>query len=170
MTVWKKLRVGDVLLIKGASVISPLIRWLTRCSFTHTAIVINETQIIEATADWEKGDTGNVRITPIKYYAGNDKIVLRPQITFRQRMLIIKTALSKLHQPYDTLGFFLLGLKHWFGINSSRPRNKHTCISLIRSSFRKAGLHLNYALPINFLNSKKFRKVQPSTTPQTEEA
>lgn len=153
------MRPGDLLLVKGNTFESKIIRWITRCPFTHMCIVVNKKQVVEATANFLRFDIGNVRLSPLSKYAKNDTAILRPQLSKWQHKKLLRAALSKVGCSYDNLGLLRIAARLFFPIKIFRPQNKYNCTSFIRESLRTAGLRLNYFLPTHFLTSKKFKYV-----------
>jgi uncharacterized protein YycO len=96
------MKCGDIIFVKGTSLVSRLIEWWTISKYSHVALVITDLgDFVEAT--WPKVRTGNVSELPGESIEIGTPVV---PLTDQECEALIDSALSKLGKGYDIIGLF----------------------------------------------------------------
>ena len=120
----------DLLFYKGTSHISQLIRWVTRSSYSHVALVLDNLHLVEA--DWRYP----LRIRHISYRV-KEYDLYRVDLTPEQTKMIWGFIRRTINCEYD-FGEILKCL----GLEAHGAPNKFTCSEWVSKAFSYAGIEL----------------------------
>lgn len=100
------LKVGDIVFVRGSSFVSKVVRYFDKGEFSHVAVAVSDTHIIEA--EW---DTKSV-IKPIEYKKYE---VISLNLTDEQKDRLIKKAIQLTGRWYDypQLLNYIFGQSRW---------------------------------------------------------
>ncbi|MFD2671799.1 hypothetical protein [Marinicrinis sediminis] len=87
-----RLKTGDIVFVRGKTFLSRIIRFFDRGEFSHVAIALSPTHILESQY------LVNVRIAPFQY---KDFEVVRLNLAEKQRNLIISNGIQMVGRKYD---------------------------------------------------------------------
>lgn len=138
-----EMKAGDVVFVRGTSLISKIIRFFDKGEFSHVAIAVNETEVIEI--NW------NIKSEIVPFYYKDYEIV-RLDLTEYQRDQILPIARSLEGRWYDylqILGFFFNG-------KFNDPR-KFICSELVYIILSK----------VRFITDKRIKDYTPNELYQT---
>jgi uncharacterized protein YycO len=152
---------GDIVLFKGTSFISRIIRFISKGEYTHVALAINSEEIIEA----DRFIKTRVR----KLSEGESVILMRSSITEEQGQGIANYALTLVDNEYDYLSVFiwfirLLFSSHIYGIFNNA--NRLYCSEVVDRSYQHEGIDLiidretGDVLPSEFILSPRLNFVE----------
>jgi len=150
-------KVGDLVLVKGNSIISSLIKDVQNSQYSHVAGIIKENVIIEA--DWD-----GVNYNALDYYNGMADIYRCDSLTKGKRYVLPKLAINELKDPYDYLLLIVQLIRYWFNLKLPYISvNRQQCGVLWVNIYRKLGIDLcpgqQYPSPAEISESKLLRYV-----------
>lgn len=153
-----KIYPGDCILIGGNSFISRGIKFFTNSKYSHVALAVSGTEVIEATA---AGVEKNSIESLLKHA---DKICIRRirSLTIEQVEIMKSKAYSLLYENYDTLQF--ISFIPYFIIRKLFGLNLHFLLFNSRTKMICSELYAvcAYAAGIKFTSSiKKIKKITP---------
>lgn len=139
---------GDIVFIKGNSIISKVITKLDKMSngndgmFSHVAIALNDKHILQAEYSskvsivrfdslLDKGKITNYEIVDLKLDNG-------------QREELYKVAMKLIGKPYDYMQILSFVLNKMLGFKIVNDKNRFICSELVVSSMYAIGLLSNY--------------------------
>jgi len=152
-----ELKVGDILACKNNSFLSFAIRFLTKSKYSHLAIIVSESEIIEA--DGIVGFINRKNINEYKNYAD----VYICGLNDKQRNDICNYAISKINAKYDYYLLFVLFVKFVFGIKIKiKDSEDDICSELVNDAYKSVGIMLSkkrFPIPDDVLSSERLRMV-----------
>lgn len=125
------MRAGDVVFIRGKSLVSHVVRWFDPGSFSHVALAVSPTHIVEAEYNTK------VRITKIDYPSYKTYEVIDLGLTDKQRDKIVHDAIQMIGARYDymqILGYVLSPNTRWGSPNS------FICSEIVYELLKRNGL------------------------------
>jgi len=150
----ENIKIGDVVAYRSNSIVSEAIRAITSSKYSHVAIVVSPTQLVEA-----DGYVGHIRYRNISDYKGGMDIYTCNFLTESQRKEICDYAISRIGQKYDYLLLFFLFLKQIFKFKFRFIDSKaDICSELVNDSYSKANCRLvkkRYPNPQDIVSSDK---------------
>jgi hypothetical protein len=121
------IKTGDILFVRGESIFSPIIRYFDKGNFSHCAIAISDTHILEAQY------FRKVQIVPF-YYGDNQIEIIDLGMNEEQKRKLISIGLQLTGTWYDYPQLAWYVLKKWFkleGTNKFNNPNNMICSELI---------------------------------------
>jgi len=119
---------GDLVFVRGSSVISDAIRFFDKGEFSHVAVAVSPTHIIEAQY------STRVRIVPMAY---RDVEIVQLSIDPVKEMTLLKTAIQHCGKPYNFKAILSLMLRRKVSMGNS---NGFICSELVTSILTEIGL------------------------------
>lgn len=119
------MRAGDVVFVRGNSIVSKAIRFFDKGRFSHVAIAVSDTHVIET--NW------NMRSKIVEFYYDDYEIVELP-LTDEQRVRVIVEAKLLEGIPYDYLQILFL----MFASRLNNPRY-FICSELVYTILKNVG-------------------------------
>ncbi len=114
---------GDIVFVQGNGLISKLVRLVDKGTFSHVAIAVSETHIIEATAG------SKVDVIPFDKSEYNIIEVVDLGLTAHQRRMVYSCAMKYVGTRYDYLQLIWYILKKMFRLTGkNRLNNPHNMI------------------------------------------
>jgi hypothetical protein len=164
---------GDVLLYRGRSIPSKIIRWATRSSYSHAGIAVwwnDRLMVLEAVGR-------GVMVTPLSwnvqaYHGDVELFSCIRKLTSRERDTLIGFAQAELGKEYDRWSAIVLGLKILFQRDREkrdalRRERKLFCSFYVAQAYNAAGVDLKEGVSDRFMSpgdvaaSPMLRKVGP---------
>lgn len=128
---------ADIVFVQGKGFKSRIVRLFDKGTFSHVAIAISDSKVIEADAGTK------VAVRPFNKDKYNIVEVIDLGLPISQRMEIYNTALSMIGVKYDYIQLFWYGLKKLFRLKGknrlNNPRNV-ICSELVFIVLEKAGI------------------------------
>ena len=153
-----KYKIGDILACKNNSFLSFAIRFLTKSKYSHLAIIVLESEIIEV--DGIVGFINRKNINEYKTYAD---VYTCDNLTDKQRNDICNYAISKINAKYDYYLLFVLFVKFVFGIRIKiKDSENDICSELVNDAYKSVGIELSkkrFPIPDNVVGSERLRMV-----------
>ncbi|MCC3687529.1 YiiX/YebB-like N1pC/P60 family cysteine hydrolase [Bacillus cereus] len=119
----KTVRQGDIVFVQGKGIISKLVRFVDRGIFSHVAIAVSETHIIEATAG------SKVAVIPFDKSEYNIIEVVDLGLTAHQRRMVYNCAMRYVGRRYDYLQLIWYVLRKMFHLTGeNKLNNPHNMI------------------------------------------
>lgn len=115
-------RAGDVLFVRGKSLISKLIKKIDNGSFSHVVIAVSEKSVLESQRFVKSS------IVPIYF---DDYEVVDLGLTDEERDKVVHLAVDLVGKHYDYIQVFNILLKKWFGKEIKNNPNNVICSELI---------------------------------------
>lgn len=137
------MKAGDIVFVRGKTLISKLVRIFDKGEFSHVAIAVSETHILEAQYFIRS------RITPVYF---NDFKIVPLELTEIERIELIKLAISLVGKWYDyaqILGYLLNK-----EINNS---NYYICSEMIANILFKLGKIENFSEVMNLKPNELYK-------------
>ncbi|MCY8228712.1 hypothetical protein MOC30_14075 [Bacillus spizizenii] len=106
---------GDIIFVQGKGIVSKIIRMFDRGKFSHVAIAMSESQVIEADVDTE------VAVRPLSMDKYRLVEIVDLELTFEQREKVIRSALKMIGTKYDYIQLLWYALRKIFRF---RGRNR----------------------------------------------
>jgi len=152
-----ELKVGDILACKSNSFLSFAIRFLTKSKYSHLAIIVSESEIIEA-----DGIVGFINRKNINDYI-NEADIYTCDLTDEQRQDVVEYAISKIGKKYDYFLVFVLFLRFTFGIKIKiKDTDDDICSELVNDCYSSVNLKLSkkrFPIPDDVIKSGLLRYV-----------
>ncbi|HBY19724.1 MAG TPA: hypothetical protein DEG71_01730 [Clostridiales bacterium] len=134
----ENIKIGDVVAYRSDSTVSEIIRKITNSNYSHVAIVVSPTQIIEG-----DGYTGHVRYRNILEYKNHLDIYTLDFLTDEQRIGIASYMESKVGLKYDRLLLLWLFIKYTLHIRLPYKNDKKViCSEICNHAYRSIGIGL----------------------------
>jgi cell wall-associated NlpC family hydrolase len=133
---------GDILFCSGKGIIKSLIEWITHSKYYHTAIFINDHDIIEAQGGRKSGKTD------ISYYLNTkDKLVIYrdKSLLDSERKKIVEYALAHQGIEYDYMAILaeLFRYEMHISLDDYDEGKKRICSSFVNDCFKSIGKSLS---------------------------
>ncbi|UUZ80622.1 hypothetical protein LJK88_38180 [Paenibacillus sp. P26] len=154
-----KMRPGDLVLIRGVTLIGDTIEFITHSPYSHLAGVVNPQQLFEAQGFRRAGYQSLI------FYAGRGDVYTCDELTDCQRRRIVVAAERHAGAAYS---YLLLGwelIRYVFGLTLFAPRDWHPiiCSTLWARAYQAAGVDLcpgtRFPTPADIAASPKLRKI-----------
>ncbi|MCP5106307.1 MAG: hypothetical protein GY950_23175 [bacterium] len=160
---------GDILMYKGTSLISKIIRKFTHSEYSHAGIAVwwnDRLMVMEAVG---KG----VVVTPlsrnIRHYKGNvEWFAFEGEIEDNTRRDIVTTAQKELGKNYDTWKIFWFGVKIFFKFNMNVPENPDKSIPASRFFCSQFVAWIYYSKGIDLVIEKANKYTSPDDIVKSE--
>lgn len=153
-----KLKIGDIVLIKGEDFTSKVIREIEDSKYSHAAGIVRENEIIEAQG-FKRTD-----YQPLTIYHGYIDIFTCDILTEEQRKQIVKYVENEVGSHYDWILLFLEFMRYAFHIMLPYKQvfNSNICSTLWSDAYRSVGVdlchHIRYPSPRDLSESRLLRK------------
>lgn len=154
-----ELKPGDLIFEKGTGLISDGIEDISQSTYSHTAGLVKENELIEANGFRKIG------YQALDYYDGKADVYTCDDLTDGQRELIIHYVQQEVGGHYD---YFLLVWEfiryvfHWL-LPYQEGKTVRICSTLWADAYRQAGIDLcpgiRYPSPGDLANSKLLQKI-----------
>lgn len=134
-----KLKIGDIFACHSETFISSTIRMITHSKYSHIAIVVSETELIEA-----DGITNRIRYRNINYYKNKADVYTCNILTDKQRQNIVKFMQNSIGEKYDYTLLIWLAVKYIFEILLpfiDNTTNK-ICSEIVNDAYDSVGCRL----------------------------
>lgn len=136
-----KFEVGDIIFYESTTLIGRIIRKITKYPFSHAAIAVSPTDIIEANAFIK---SRRVSFAETEY---KRVVVMRTKtpLTSTQKIAIIRESKQLLGRGYDYWAIFLFALRYLFGFNTDKCTTDATklwCTELVDYVYHAALIDL----------------------------
>jgi uncharacterized protein YycO len=157
-----ELEVGDIVLYKGKGLFSRLVSFFTRSKYSHVAMMISDTLLIEA--NWYKKSN----TVPFSYVPENMEIYrLKESLSTDQKLTLLEHCYGFLNKTYDYPQIFgyVLNFFNKNHINVFNSPKKLICSELIDRAYLKIGVDLSSehfigdVRPVDLANSDKLIRV-----------
>ncbi|MFJ8247272.1 YiiX/YebB-like N1pC/P60 family cysteine hydrolase [Peribacillus asahii] len=128
---------GDIVFIRGKGLKSKLTRLIDRGAFSHVAIAISDSKIIES----DVGTRVSVREFSPKEYDYVEVVDLR--ITIKQRQDVYNSAVQMIGTKYDYVQLIWYGLRRIFGLKGNNRLNNPKnviCSEMVFIALSRAGI------------------------------
>ena len=150
----------DIISTYDNSIISKLIRYISKSIVSHTAIMYDKNFVIES---WISG----VRIVNIEDFKKRcNFFVSRCELTDQQSEVITNYLRNKYKSKYDLLQLFTIALHKIFGIKILNNHQKYICSELVWEAYDKAGVEIapqvdesDDVTPVDLITSKALKVV-----------
>jgi len=146
---------GDILLLKGKSLFSKIVKWWTKSEYSHSAMFATPHLVIES-------DFGGVQFNLTEKYKNMDYDVYRHKdITRNQQEKVFYWSFSKTDKGYDHMG--LLGIV--LGTTSLDNKSRYWCSEFNMDAYIHAGVKIDCdkdthrVTPQDIANDSNFEKV-----------
>lgn len=134
------LQPGDIVLFKGKGLFAKIVRFFTRSNYSHTAMLITDTTMIEA--NWNK----RVNIVDFVYDPEVMEIYrYKDCLTFSQQINIVQSSYEMLDKYYDYLQVLSYILEYFIGKHYNNPFNIDDfiiCSELIDKAYKSNMIEL----------------------------
>lgn len=153
------LRIGDIILIKGLSLISEAIEDIEHSPYSHTAGYVGDEQLIEANGFRRTG------YQPVAAYTGCADVFRCDYLAYPDRKRIVELAEWAIGGHYDFALLFVELIRYAWGVMLPyrEPPNSRICSTLWAGIYRDVGIDLcpgiRYPSPADLAQSKLLRKV-----------
>lgn len=128
---------GDIIFVQGKGIISKIIRMFDRGKFSHVAIAVSESKIIEADVDTK------VAIRPLSMDKYRLVEIVDLELTFKQREEVIRSALRMIGTKYDYIQLLWYALRKIFGFKGRNRLNNPRyviCSEMVFRVLNEAGI------------------------------
>lgn len=131
----RRLRVGDIIFVKGSTELDKMIELTERGKYNHVALYIGNGRVIESQGGREIG------LANLSDYAVYD--VGRVQMGVDQINELREYALAQQGKKYDWLLIIILALRLIFRINIPyKERSRRICSTFVRDCYSHIGINL----------------------------
>lgn len=121
------MKAGDIVFVKGHSIVSKVVTAFDKGKYSHVAIAVSPTHICEAM--WNS----QVRIVPLEY---TDYQIIHVPMSAGQQQLVVQSAIQHCGASYDFRTILSLMLK---GNVKDSNANAYICSELVISILEDAG-------------------------------
>lgn len=111
------MRRGDIVFVQGKGIISRMIRFIDKGTFSHCAIAISESRVIEADVDTK------VAVRPFDKNEYNLVEVIDLGLTAKQRREVYEASMKMVGTKYDYIQLLWYGLRKLFNLNGKNRLN-----------------------------------------------
>jgi hypothetical protein len=125
------MRAGDIVFVRGNTLISRLIRFFDKGEFTHVAIAVSDTHVVEAQRFTP------VRIAPMMTFEDYELVSL--DLTEEQRDKLIKLAFQATGQLYDYVQAFSYVFRRFLRTGVWNNPNAVICSELVAKLLADVG-------------------------------
>lgn len=132
------MKAGDIVLVKRKTPISLLVRLLTNSKYSHVALAVSETYVLEIDIKY------NLRIRKMSYTC-YDVYRLKRELSLTEEARLLQYAYSLVGKKYDFLRIFSLLIElslHLRGHKIFNDPNRLICSDLIDSSYKQINVDL----------------------------
>jgi len=150
---------ADIIAFEGRTLVSKLIKLITKKKVTHIAIMVGDYVLMETSFF-------GVRLRKLKENEAKYYILRNNNITSEERRKITSFVLHKVKIKYDFKLLIGIGINIIFGINTKWDnKEKYICIELILDAYKSIGIDLlpelcnNHIIPNDILYSKELNIV-----------
>ena len=113
----KLLKRGDIVFVQGKGIISKIIRLFDRGTYSHCAVAISDSRVIEADVDTK------VAIRPFNKDKYNEVEVIDLGLSLKQRKEVYETAMSMIGTRYDYFQLLWYVLRRIFKLKGKNRLN-----------------------------------------------
>lgn len=143
------MRRGDLVFVQGKSIVSKIIRFIDKGTYSHVAIAINERQVIEADVD--------TRVAVRRFVEDKWNIieVIDLKLTNNQRLSVYHRALEYIDTRYDYIQLIWYAIRKMFNIKGKNPLNNPRnviCSELVYIVLDEAGILNDLGISDTFKN------------------
>lgn len=126
----------EILLYRGNSLISKVIRWVTKSPFTHSAVTLDDYHLIEI--NWYY----RLKIRHLKYRTGDYEVYVVKGITEEQKRKVKEFLLTHLGTKYDHIQSITHGLNEQTNglVPIINDLTKYNCTEVLDLAFAYAGI------------------------------
>lgn len=127
---------ADIIAFKSYTLLSRLIRWVTRKDVTHVAILVGDHLIMETSLF-------GVRLRPLRDREYSYCILRCPTLTEEQQIDITDFVMQSVGKGYDFKLLIGIGINLVFGKQLSwNNKDRYICIELILKAYESVGIDL----------------------------
>lgn len=113
----KVLKRGDIVFVQGKGIISKIIRLFDRGTYSHCAVAVSDSRVIEADVDTK------VAIRPFNKDKYNEVEVIDLGLSLKQRREVYETAMSMIGTRYDYFQLLWYVLRRIFKLKGKNRLN-----------------------------------------------
>ncbi|MCY9056039.1 hypothetical protein MOE90_20555 [Bacillus spizizenii] len=128
---------GDIIFVQGKGVVSRIIRVFDKGKFSHVAIAMSESQVIEADVDTK------VAVRPLSMDKYRMVEIVDLELTLKQREEVVKSALKMVGTKYDYIQLLWYALRKIFGFRGRNRLNNPKyviCSEMVFRALNEAGI------------------------------
>lgn len=152
------LEIGNIIASRGDSIISSVIKKITYSKYSHLAIIVSNTLIIEA-----DGISGFIKYRNIEDFQSYSDIFTCDSLTDKKSQEMIFYLEGKVGQKYDRILLFWLFVKYVFRVKLPYKNDSSMiCSELVNNAYKSVGVRLSkkrFPSPKDIINSKLLRKI-----------
>jgi len=129
---------GDILFVRNKdTIVSKIIKWVTKSNIIHCAIFINNLHIVEISWNYK------LKIRHL-HYNNNEFIIKRyiNKLTEEQKILMHQFIINKLNTKYDIVQTFGYLFKKLFRFKVINNRELYNCSEFCDMFYKRAGIDL----------------------------
>lgn len=154
------MRAGDVLFVRGTSLLSKLVRLVDKGAYSHVAIALSSTHILEAQYYTKS------RICPIYF---EDYDIVRIELTDNERMSLVNNSINLVGEWYDyrQAASYLLRMMFKKGVTNSP--NFAICSEIIATLLVGQGVLSSDKLTLDSTPNELYKILKTSTKAQQHE-
>lgn len=132
------IKTGDIILVNGTSIVSRIIKFITKSKYSHVALAISDSHVVEI--DWKY--RVQVRTIQHKHF---DVYRLNRDLTTEEIFMLLNYSYSLIGLKYDFLKIFSLLIEIIFKKRGKRLFNnpkKLICSDIVDSGYKRIGVDL----------------------------